>query len=84
MTGAATLRLANEMMAPDRPFSLRWVWSWRSAAGQIAEFDRLIAVARADTPQDDPVPPASAALARKPCWPRTRLPGLRAGPPATC
>jgi trehalose/maltose hydrolase-like predicted phosphorylase len=64
MTGAATLRLGDEVLAPDRPFSLRWAWRWRSAAGQVAEFDRLIAVARADTPQDDPAPPASAALAR--------------------
>jgi trehalose/maltose hydrolase-like predicted phosphorylase len=55
----ATLRLGD-----DRPFSLRWAWRWRSVAGQAAEFDRLIAVARADTPQDDPAPPASAALAR--------------------
>src|SRR5262252_7181821 len=36
----------------------------RSVAGQVAAFDRLIAVARADTPQDDPAPRASAALAR--------------------
>ena len=64
MTGAATLRLGDEVLAPDRPFSLRWAWRWRSAAGQVAEFDRLIAVARADTPQEDPAPPASAALAR--------------------
>jgi hypothetical protein len=24
MAGAATLRLGDEMLAPDRPFSLRW------------------------------------------------------------
>jgi trehalose/maltose hydrolase-like predicted phosphorylase len=64
MTGAAALRLGDEVLAADRPFSLRWAWRWRSAAGQVAEFDRLIAVARADTPQDDPAPRASAALAR--------------------
>src|SRR6516165_4490662 len=46
MTGTATLRLGHEVLAPDRPFSLRW--------------------------------------AGAPCWPRTRLPGTRAGPPATC
>ena len=64
MTGGATLRLAGIPLAPDRPFSLRWVWRWRSVAGQVVELDRLAAVARADTPEDDPVPPASAALAR--------------------
>jgi trehalose/maltose hydrolase-like predicted phosphorylase len=49
---------------PDRPFSLRWAWHWRSVAGQVAEFDRLVAIARADTTEEDPAPPASDALAR--------------------
>src|SRR5262249_1177358 len=30
MTGAATLGLAGEPLVPDRPFSLRWAWRWRS------------------------------------------------------
>jgi trehalose/maltose hydrolase-like predicted phosphorylase len=33
-------------------------------AGQVAELDRLVAVARADTREGDPAPAASAALAR--------------------
>jgi trehalose/maltose hydrolase-like predicted phosphorylase len=64
MTGAATLILGGYSLAPDRPFSLRWGWRWRSVAGQVAEFDRIVAVARADTPEDDPAPAAGAALAR--------------------
>jgi trehalose/maltose hydrolase-like predicted phosphorylase len=64
MTGAATLRLGSDPLVPERPFPLRWVWRWRSVAGQVAEFDRLVAVARADTAADDPVPAAGAALAR--------------------
>jgi trehalose/maltose hydrolase-like predicted phosphorylase len=64
MTGAATLRLGDDLLAPGRPFPLRWVWRWRSAAGQLAEFNRLVAVARADTLEDNPAPPAAAALAR--------------------
>jgi trehalose/maltose hydrolase-like predicted phosphorylase len=64
MAGAATLRLAGDPLAPERPFSLRWVWRWRSMAGQVAELDRLAAVARSDTPEDDPAPRASAALVR--------------------
>jgi hypothetical protein len=76
MTGAATLRLGDEVLAPSRPFSLRWAWHWRSAAGQVAEFDRLIAMA----------PPAqrwhaAVRLAGAPCWPRTRLPGFHAFEP---
>jgi len=64
MTGAASLRLDGDLLDPDRPFPLRWAWGWRSVAGQVAEFDRLVTVARSDTPEHDPAPPASAALAR--------------------
>ena len=64
MAGAATLRLGDDVLTPDRPFSLRWAWRWRSVAGQVAEFDRLVAVARVDTLHDDPAPLAGAALTR--------------------
>jgi trehalose/maltose hydrolase-like predicted phosphorylase len=64
MTGAAKLRLGGELLAPDRPFSLRWSWRWRSVAGQAAELDRLVAVARADAPEDDAASRASSGLAR--------------------
>ena len=64
MTGTARVRLGDDVLTPDRPFSLRWAWSWRSVAGQVAEFDRLVAVARTDRPEDDPAPLASAMLLR--------------------
>jgi trehalose/maltose hydrolase-like predicted phosphorylase len=64
MTGTAALRLDADLLHPDRPFPLRWAWGWRSVAGQVAEFDCLVAVARSDTQEHDPAPPASAALAR--------------------
>lgn len=64
MTGAANLSLDGRQLEPDRPFPLRWVWNWRSVAGQVAVFDRLVAVARSDTRDRDPAPPARAALAR--------------------
>ncbi|MBV9724793.1 MAG: glycoside hydrolase family 65 protein, partial [Gammaproteobacteria bacterium] len=64
MTGAATLRLGGEVLMPERPFPLRWAWRWRSIANQVAELDRLVTVARADAPDDDPVPRAQAALER--------------------
>jgi len=72
MTGATTLRLNGDPRPSVRPFPLRWAWRWRSVAGQVAEFDRLIAVARGDSPEDDPTPRAGAALAR------TRMVGWRA------
>jgi trehalose/maltose hydrolase-like predicted phosphorylase len=64
MAGGARLRLNGETLAPSRPFPLRWAWRWRSVAGQVAELDRLVAVARADAAEEDPVPTAEAALAR--------------------
>jgi trehalose/maltose hydrolase-like predicted phosphorylase len=64
MAGAATLRLNGEVLAPERPFPLRWIWRWRSVAGQVAELDRFVAVARADAPNESPAPSALAALAR--------------------
>jgi trehalose/maltose hydrolase-like predicted phosphorylase len=62
MAGAATLRLGGKLLAPDRPFPLRWAWRWRSVAGQVAELDRIVTVARADTPEDDAAERAVAEL----------------------
>lgn len=64
MTAAAALSLDGDRLDPDRPFPLRWDWRWRSVAGQVAEFNRLVAVARSDTPKHHPAPPARTALAR--------------------
>ena len=64
MASTATLWLDGEQLAPQRPFSLRWSWNWRSVAGQEAELDRLVAVARSDRPEEDPAVPAAAALER--------------------
>jgi hypothetical protein len=88
MMGAATLRLDGEPLRPERPFPLRSVWRWRSVAGQVAELDRLLAVARADAPDEDPVPTpvrrwsAAARSAGEGCWQRTRQRGTHAGPRA--
>jgi trehalose/maltose hydrolase-like predicted phosphorylase len=64
MAGAATLRLNGSSLTADRPFPLRWVWRWRSVAGQEAQLDRLVAVARADAPEEDPSPAATEAITR--------------------
>ncbi len=64
MAGCAALWLDGVLLEPDRTFPLRWVWRWRSKAGQVAELDRIVAVARADSPEDDAAERASAALER--------------------
>ncbi|MBS0558795.1 MAG: glycoside hydrolase family 65 protein [Proteobacteria bacterium] len=72
MAGAATLHVDGKVVPPERPFPLRWVWRFRSRAGQVAELDRFVAVTRADAANEDPAPAARAAMAR------TRALGWRA------
>ncbi|MGA7386467.1 MAG: glycosyl hydrolase family 65 protein, partial [Pseudolabrys sp.] len=51
-------------LVPERSFSLRWIWRWRSVAGQELELDRLVTVARSDRGADDPALVAADAMAR--------------------
>src|SRR5215471_19462769 len=64
MAGSVTLRADGRPLLPERSFSLRWIWRWRSVAGQVLELDRLVTVARSDRLADDPAPVAADALAR--------------------
>jgi trehalose/maltose hydrolase-like predicted phosphorylase len=64
MAGSVTLRADGRPLVPERSFSLRWIWRWRSVAGQELELDRLVTVARSDSLADDPAPVAADALAR--------------------
>ena len=64
VASSATLRIDDEPLIPERPFSLRWAWHWRSVADQAIELDRIVAVARADAPESDPSPVAGSVLAR--------------------
>src|SRR6516162_348130 len=64
MAGSAALRADGKPLVPERSFSLRWIWRWRSVAGQEIELARLVTVARSDSFADDPAPVAADALAR--------------------
>src|SRR5215469_5884157 len=64
MAGGAILHADGKPLAPERAFSLRWTWRWRSVAGQVVELARLVTVARSDRFADDPAPVAVDALAR--------------------
>ncbi len=64
MAGSAILHADDKPLVPERPFSLRWTWRWRSVAGQVVELARLVTVARSDQFADDPAPVAVDALAR--------------------
>jgi trehalose/maltose hydrolase-like predicted phosphorylase/beta-phosphoglucomutase-like phosphatase (HAD superfamily) len=65
MAGGASLRIGARPLDAERPFPLRWVWRWRSIAGEVVEFDRLVGVARGDSPDQDPAPAARGALERE-------------------
>jgi hypothetical protein len=58
MAGSATLLADGKPLIPERPFSLRWIWRWRSVAGQVVELARLVTVVRPYNPSDDPAPAA--------------------------
>jgi HAD superfamily hydrolase (TIGR01509 family) len=64
MAGAAHLTLGGRRQPAERPFPLRWEWTWHSTAGQFAQFDRLVAVGRGYGKNADPVRDAKQALAR--------------------
>ena len=64
MAGSVTLRADGRPLVPERSFSLRWIWRWRSVAGQELELDRLVTVARSDRGADDPALVAADAMAR--------------------
>jgi len=86
MTGAATLLLGDDLLAPERPFPLRWAWRWRGRWPNSTASSRW----RAPTPRrtirlrtPSPRWPAAVRWAGAPCSPNTRPPGMLAGPPAT-
>lgn len=64
MAGACALHRDGELIEPERPFPLRWIWRWRSVAGQVVEFERIITAARGDGPHDEVGDRAVAALER--------------------
>jgi len=64
MAGSVTLQADGRPLVPERSFSLRWIWRWRSVAGQELELDRLVTVARSDRWADDPALVAADAMAR--------------------
>src|SRR3974377_1574298 len=62
--GSVTLKADGRPLVPERSFSLRWIWRWRSVAGQELELDRLVTGARSDRWGDGPGPVAADAMAR--------------------
>jgi trehalose/maltose hydrolase-like predicted phosphorylase/beta-phosphoglucomutase-like phosphatase (HAD superfamily) len=64
MACAAALQLDGTELSPHALGPFRWSWSWASAPHQVATFQRLVAVARSDSPSADPSEAAREALDR--------------------
>jgi trehalose/maltose hydrolase-like predicted phosphorylase len=60
IAAAAALRIDGEIVTPTRRGALQWSWTWRSAPGQVACFERLVAIQRGEA---GGVGPGAGALA---------------------
>jgi trehalose/maltose hydrolase-like predicted phosphorylase len=54
MAATSSLQVDGRDLAATTINHLKWSWSWKSRAGQIACFERTVAVARSDTQGLDP------------------------------
>ncbi len=54
MASRCSLRLDGQVAPPDTPSPFKSVWTWRTHPGQVACFERMVAVARSDTPTGEP------------------------------
>ena len=63
MAGAPALQLDGQPLPPVDLGHLKWAWRWPSVTGQVASFNRLVAVARGDHHRDDTGRVARDALA---------------------
>jgi trehalose/maltose hydrolase-like predicted phosphorylase len=72
MTGAPALQLGSNEIPPRALDHFKWSWNWTSVPGQVASFQRLVAVVRSDDVREDPGPAARDALgkARQVGWRR--------------
>ncbi len=54
MASMCSMRLDGQVVAPGTPSPFKSVWAWRTHPGQVACFERMIAVVRSDAPAEDP------------------------------
>ncbi|HXC78622.1 MAG TPA: hypothetical protein VNU19_16420 [Candidatus Acidoferrum sp.] len=70
MATASSLQIDGHDLPPTALGQLKSSWSWKSRPGQVVCFERTVAVARSDTPSQDPGSSArdKLALARHLGW----------------
>jgi trehalose/maltose hydrolase-like predicted phosphorylase len=54
IAAAVALRIDGQTLLPTVLSPFRWSWTWRTRPGQVVCFDRLVALARSDAPDQDP------------------------------
>lgn len=54
MAAAVALRVDDQNLPPTAFAPLKWSWTWRARPGQVVCFERIVAVARSDGPEEDP------------------------------
>ena len=54
MASASSLRLDGKVLTPRMLGAFKSTWTWRTQPGQVACFERMVAVIRSDGPADDP------------------------------
>lgn len=64
MAAATGLQLDGRELEPTGRDRLTWSWTWRSRAGQVVDFQRIVAVARGGGGEAEPAAEAIAKLER--------------------
>jgi trehalose/maltose hydrolase-like predicted phosphorylase len=63
VAAAATLWVDGQAVAPKALGPFKWAWTWATSPGQAVQFERMVAIARADTPAGNPGDTAQGQLA---------------------
>jgi trehalose/maltose hydrolase-like predicted phosphorylase len=63
MSAAVSLMVDGQVIAPKPLGPFNWSWTWTTRPGQVVLFERMVAIARADAPSQDPAEEALNQLA---------------------
>jgi len=66
----SVLQVDGKIVQPVALGPLSWSWSWKTRPGQVASFERFVAIVRTDSLERDPGPPArdKLGLAQRAGW----------------
>jgi trehalose/maltose hydrolase-like predicted phosphorylase len=70
LAGMSSFQIDGQTVQPVSLGPLKWSWSWKSRPGQVATFERFVAIVRTDALDLDPGPPArdQLGLAQRAGW----------------